>query len=183
MRYSQIKSSNTGTLLRRDTAQESEHDRFVHFKERILIADVRIHQQIELVAHEQIDNGEIHIITKNALLHALFEEVHCIFGGPVPIVLLLLISLGIFLDILKKLLVRGMKTLYAPLITSQQNFQYVTGSLYYSFHKNITILLGLQDTFFQQGFLVRKNFVESALLVTQRCGYLIHRDSFYSICC
>ena len=42
-----------------------------------------------------------------------------------------------------------MKTLYAPLITSQQNFQYVTGSLYYSFHKNITILLGLQDTFFQ----------------------------------
>lgn len=60
-----------------------------------------------------------------------------------------------------------MKTLYAPLITSQQNFQYVTGSLYYSFHKNITILLGLQDTFFQQGFLVRKNFVESALRDTQ----------------
>ena len=116
---------------------------------------------------KQIDNGEIHIITKNALLHALFEEVHCIFRAPVPIVLHQLISLGIFLDILEKLLVRGMKTLYAPLITSQQNFQYVTGSLYYSFHKNITILLGLQDTFFQQGFLVRKNFVESALRDTQ----------------
>lgn len=95
---------NTGTLLRRDTAQESEHDRFVHFKERILIADVRIHQQIELVAHEQIDNGEIHIITKNALLHALFEEVHCIFRAPVPVVLHQLISLGIFLDILKNFL-------------------------------------------------------------------------------
>ena len=52
--------------------------------------------------------------------HALFEEVHCIFRAPVPIVLHQLISLGIFLDILEKLLVRGMKTLYAPLITSQQ---------------------------------------------------------------
>lgn len=45
-------------FLRRDSPQESEHDGFVNFKERIFFANVRIHQHINLLPYQQVDDGK-----------------------------------------------------------------------------------------------------------------------------
>ena len=62
------------TALGRNAAQESEHNGFVNLQERIFGTDIGTHQQIELFAHQQADNGKVDVATENALLHGVLES-------------------------------------------------------------------------------------------------------------
>ena len=116
---------------------------------------------------------------KIALLHALFEEVHCIFRAPVPIVLHQLISLGIFLDILKK----PSCSWHENALCSTDN---ISTKLPIRYWKSLLLLSQKVSPSFwdfkihssNKVSLSGKIFVESALRDTQRCGNLIHRDTF-----
>lgn len=91
-------------FLRRDSPQESEHDGFVNFKERIFFANVRIHQHINLLPYQQVDDGKIHIIAEDALLHAFFKEIYRLFRVLIVSARHQLISFGVLLDVLKNFL-------------------------------------------------------------------------------
>ena len=154
-------------FLRRDSPQESEHDGFVNFKERIFFANVRIHQHINLLPYQQVDDGKIHIIAEDALLYAFFKEIYRLFRVLVVSARHQLISFGVLLDVLKKLLVGGMELLDTALVAFQQYFQYVFGCGKHISQKLIPFFLTFQNALLQQGFLVRKNFIKGTFGNTQ----------------
>ena len=165
-------------FLRRNSPEESEHDRLINFKERILLANIRIHQQVNLLPYQQIDNGKIHIIAEDALLHAFLEKVHRFFRVLIMPFGHQLIGFGILLDVLKKLLVGGMELFDTALVAFQQDFQYILGCSKHILQIFIPLFLTSQDTLFQQGLLIRKHLIQSTLGDAQRSCDVIHRNTF-----
>ena len=126
LRYSCIKSSSTFAPFSVEMPRYiSKHDGFVHFNERVFITDVRIQKHIKLLTYQQIDNSEVYIRTKDALLYSCFEEGHGFHRIAVLPILHHLIYFGIFLNVFKKAFVRLMKHLNAFLKDCKYHFQHI----------------------------------------------------------
>ena len=86
-----------GTLLRGDAAQEGEHDGLIHLKEGIRLAQLAVHQQVQLLVQQDAHDGEVHIAPEKPLFHSRLEELYRRLREAAVSGLHLLVGAGIFL--------------------------------------------------------------------------------------
>ena len=82
----------------------------------MLFAEIRIHQQVELFAHQQVYNRKVNIIAEVPLLYTQFKESNRFLGIAVASLHQFSIDFRVFLDVFKKLFISIVKLLDTPLV-------------------------------------------------------------------
>ena len=152
-----------GTFLGRNASKVGEHDGFVNFQKRKFLADVAAKQQFYLLVHQQINDGKIDVVSKNALFHSLLEKTDGLYRIVFFVTLVKLIDLWIFLQVFKETFVGGMKAFDAAQIKFEQHVEHMVRRFQQASHVSVHIVSVLQDTSLKQHLLVGKHFVKGTL--------------------